>query len=324
MIQPCIACEALVRRRTRSGPGWRIDQCRDCGLGYTDPPPGPGTADTLYNGAYYAEHYGAAAQADEGSVNGSVVEDRFVPILERLRMLGAKGRLLDVGCATGDFLSLARRAGWEIAGTECSPYAVAAAEERLQCRVYRDDLAVIAQKTFPFDAVTLHHVIEHVDNPRAFLGHVFRLLKPGGYLYVECPNFASLEAAVFREGWEDLRPEQHVHHFTPASLTRIIEETGFQQVYLTTLITASWHLRDAVEYAMLPVTYLRGRRHPMDPKRTDRPAAPAHSHASFRPGTVKKWLRYPSWLLFRPLTWCEERLLRGKRLAVYARRPQME
>ncbi len=321
MTQPCIVCGAFTRRRTRSGQGWHIDQCQDCGLGYTDPPPGPGSGDMLYNGAYYAEHYGATCQSEEHTVPGPVARDRFLPILDGLRMLGAKGRLLDVGCATGDFLSLARQSGWDIAGTECSPYAVAAAEERLQCPVYQDDLAVVAQKVSPFDAVTLHHVIEHVDNPREFVGHVFQLLKPGGYLYIECPNFDSLEAAVFREHWEDIRPEQHVHHFTPMSLTRLIKETGLQPVCLRTLITASWHLRDAMEYMMLPVTYFKERRHAISSENTSQRVGGAPPPAVARLGTVKKLLRYPSWLLFRPLTWCEERLLRGKRLAAYARKP---
>ena len=74
---------------------------------------------------------------------------------------------------------------------------------------------------------------------------------------MECPNFSSLESRAFREGWEDLRPEQHVHHFTPQALRRLVLSAKFQPVRLDTQTAPSWHVRDAVQYVTLPWIYCR-------------------------------------------------------------------
>lgn len=76
-----------------------------------------------------------------------------------------KGRLLDVGCGSGEFLAQMRELGWDVFGVEPDPQAARVAREQFGLTVWP---GALAEASFPdgfFDAVTLNHVIEHVADP---------------------------------------------------------------------------------------------------------------------------------------------------------------
>ena len=75
------------------------------------------------------------------------------------------------------------------------------------------------------DLVLLVHVIEHFRSPRDALTRIARLLKPGGLLYVECPNLGAPFTNRTR-----LFHRAHIHNFTPSSLTMLAEDCGFRVV----------------------------------------------------------------------------------------------
>ena len=75
------------------------------------------------------------------------------------------------------------------------------------------------------DLVLLVHVIEHFRSPRDALSRVARLLKPGGLLYMECPNLAAPFTNRPR-----LFHRAHIHNFTPSSLTMLAGDCGFRVV----------------------------------------------------------------------------------------------
>src|SRR6476620_10886016 len=77
--------------------------------------------------------------------------------------LPQRGRLLDVGCATGTFAAVAHDAGWTVTGLEASTWAIARARER--CPGAKFVVGLLEEVDFPpgsFDAVTLWDVMEHV------------------------------------------------------------------------------------------------------------------------------------------------------------------
>jgi predicted SAM-dependent methyltransferase len=79
-----------------------------------------------------------------------------------------------------------------------------------------------------FDVVRLSHVLEHLPSPRKSLGKVHRLLRPGGLLWVEVPNAASLERRLFHRHWCHWDLPRHLYHFTPTTLVRLLRDTGFR------------------------------------------------------------------------------------------------
>lgn len=138
----------------------------------------------------------------------------------------AGGRLLDVGCGNGAFLTRMRSLGWQAEGVEVDDQAVA--QGRSQGLLIHSG-KLEAQK-FPedsFDAITLSHVIEHVHDPESLLSECHRLLKPGGRVVVTTPNPASWGHTLFRESWLALDPPRHLHLFDRKSLMKIASKSGF-------------------------------------------------------------------------------------------------
>jgi SAM-dependent methyltransferase len=138
----------------------------------------------------------------------------------------AGGRLLEVGCGSGDSLKLLQELGWDAEGIDFDPQAVANARAK-GLRVRQGDLAGQAFPSASFDAVIASHVIEHVPDPEALLVEAHRVLRPGGALVLYTPNAASLGRHHFREDWRGLEPPRHLHVFTPEALTALTRRAGF-------------------------------------------------------------------------------------------------
>lgn len=138
------------------------------------------------------------------------------------------GRLLDVGCGSGDFLVQMRDRGWEVHGCDPDESAV----ERARARVLDVDVGTGESLGHPddhFDAVTLSHVIEHVLDPKGTLRQCGRVLKKGGVLVLTTPNTASLGHRAFGKCWMHLDVPRHVHLFNARSLGKLARECGFEK-----------------------------------------------------------------------------------------------
>jgi len=78
-----------------------------------------------------------------------------------------------------------------------------------------------------FDIVHSCHTLEHVAQPVSVLADHWRTLKPGGLLAVDVPNLAFLGSDDVVEEWFI---DKHLYHFSVRTLTRVVENTGFQIV----------------------------------------------------------------------------------------------
>jgi len=208
-----------------TGHDFQIAECAQCGFAVTSPQPGPTDIGNYYPRGYY----------------GAVEQRRFPEIVEKLQNAlytlrvreveavsnSGPGRVLDVGCGRGVLLQEFRRRGWEVQGTELSEQAASYAQQTLNIPVTIGSLETIHFPSNHFDAVTLWHVLEHVENPRALLTEINRILKPDGVLLVAVPNFDSLEARVSKDKWFHLDVPRHITHFSDATLEEALRENGF-------------------------------------------------------------------------------------------------
>lgn len=148
-----------------------------------------------------------------------------------LRRLPAEGgRLLDVGFGNGSFLKIASEMGWNAEGIDFDPKAVEVARARglnVRC-ASAADLSAHAEQ---YDVITISHVIEHVHEPLNLLRDLYRLLKPGGHLWLDTPNLSSLGAQRFGRNWQALDPPRHLVLFTPVSLRMSLIKVGFLQIH---------------------------------------------------------------------------------------------
>ncbi|MEP7362263.1 MAG: methyltransferase domain-containing protein [Acidobacteriota bacterium] len=198
-----------------------IVRCTGCGLVYVNPRKFAVEDDSYYREAYLStiEQYG------ELQPGIRYLYGRFA---DHIETLVAPSRLLVVGCAMGHFMKFAKSRGWNVHGVECSPFAAAYGRERWGLPIQTAcDLRKTRLPGSFFDACSMIEVVEHLPHPKETLLEVFRLLKPGGVLYMTTPNFASYMAIAQRENWAAVVPTGHLYHFTAETLGALARSAGF-------------------------------------------------------------------------------------------------
>ncbi len=208
-------------------------RCRDCGLTYLNPRP-----DVQSIGAYYPPAY------DPHQIER--LED--LPPLKRLTVRYGlrkrcsavlrwkqRGKVLDVGCATGLFLAeMQKLPGWQAYGVEPGEAAAAVAARAHGLPVHVGDLASAHYDDATFDAVTLWDVLEHLHDPLAVLREVRRVLKPDGVLVMRTPSLESWDARVFGPYWAGLDSPRHLAIFKRGTMARLLAQSGFAMESLST------------------------------------------------------------------------------------------
>jgi SAM-dependent methyltransferase len=165
----------------------------------------------------------------------------FKCILDGLsqRLPATRRSLLDVGCHAGRFLTLARDAGWRVAGTEINARTAAHAAAKSGAVVHRVPAERLHELSQQYDAVTLTDVLEHIPEPVTLLSLVRRTIADGGWLAIKVPcGPAQLLKETWRarlnSGYRATVADNlvHVNHFSAASLRRALSRSGFDQIDL--------------------------------------------------------------------------------------------
>lgn len=208
---------------------WDICRCTDCEIEQTVPPPSSEELKDLY-GTYY--NFGG----EKGTIYTGFREYFFSSVLYRFWLIvdgdisfynqKGSGRLLDVGCNEGRGLSIYQRNGFEAEGLELNEQAAAEARKR-GFNVDTDPIETLQPKD-SYDIVVLSNVLEHSLDPKDMLTHVARILKPGGQVWISCPNVDSWQCSVFGRYWINWHVPFHIVHFSRSTLTNILKETGFE------------------------------------------------------------------------------------------------
>jgi 2-polyprenyl-3-methyl-5-hydroxy-6-metoxy-1,4-benzoquinol methylase len=224
------------RDRLLGHPGqFPIVRCATCGMVYQSPR--PASLDRYYQGDYGPYESTRSTWRPILDRHQDVNQDFtgpaglyygvFVQVVPWQR-----GRLLDVGCASGDFLAAMQVRGWEVAGVEPDRESVRRANLRLvgqetgpvQCGTI--ELASYPDQSF--DVVTLWHVIEHVPSPLATLREVRRVLKPHGICIIQTPAWGSIESQIFGRFWAGLDAPRHLWIFSHLTMQVAAERAGLR------------------------------------------------------------------------------------------------
>jgi len=138
------------------------------------------------------------------------------------------GRILDVGCATGNFLNGMQQYGWECFGIEPSKFAAEYAKKRFNLNVIN---GYLSENLFPnsfFDVVTLWDVFEHLPEPKDDLNLFRKILKPGGLLLITTPNADAWGRRLFGKYWVGWDVPRHFHIFSPTTIQDMLNKSFFE------------------------------------------------------------------------------------------------
>lgn len=151
----------------------------------------------------------------------------FPQFLREVSKLGLRqdSAILDVGCGEG--LLLRRMYSWgfsRLTGTD--PFLATP----VQLPGLTLKKGTLEELQGSFDLVTLHHVIEHVGDPRKLLGTARKLLHESSWLLITTPLADSYGWRKYRANWLGLDPPRHLHVFTVRSITALAQEAGYRLV----------------------------------------------------------------------------------------------
>lgn len=262
-----------LRDQIFSVPGtWRLLACSGCGIVWIDPRPLPEELPKLYQ-----EYHTHTAESGAIGVLGPLrtgARDSLLRALFGYRSLPARpamlamtgllacvgpvrdwaggdvmwvparprGRVLDVGCGSGKFLTDMKSLGWDGAGVEFDPKAaaVARAQSSLEVQVGSVHDATFAPESF--DAITLSHVIEHLPDPVETLRRCRTLMKPDGLLVMATPNPRSLCRRLLGREWRGWEIPRHLYVYSGSALRVCAERAGLRvRSVFTTAKGAAWH-----------------------------------------------------------------------------------
>lgn len=201
-------------------------KCGNCGFVFVYPT--PGNLDKVYEKNYFHR----TRDQDPGYVDydkdKKSMRHVFEKYLKKISKLTKGRNILDIGCATGYFLDMAREYGWKTYGAEISEYAGKVAKERGH-EVFIGPFPQVEDRD-KMDVVTMWDVLEHVDNPKNYLKAVNKSLKKEGFLIINTPDVGSFWARLSGGRWGLIVPPEHLSFFNKRSLRLILEQTGFKVI----------------------------------------------------------------------------------------------
>lgn len=188
-----------------------VRKCNNCGLGFVSPRPCPDKIQRYYPALFYETF-----KNDKKHIRRYQRQSNFLKQI--LKSKNKKPRLLDVGCAKGDFPRFMQKKGWEVEGIEISSNLGV----EFSFPVYRKSLLDCNLPDEYYDAVTAWAVFEHLHNPKKYFSETARILKKNGLFVFLVTNFKSLSSyALFRE---DI--PRHLHFFTEECVQKYLKDAG--------------------------------------------------------------------------------------------------
>jgi len=236
---PMIECPVCKNNDVREAYPAQITSGKDVSFSYTFSPEHSKTFG-VYGCTNCTHKFCHPIPADIGVNYKDVVDEEYLKhegsrklasrkLLRALMVHCPNGKLVDIGCATGDFLQEAKASGFNAEGIE--PCAWSAEVARRRGIVVHQELLEQAADRHPaeYDIATLWGVIEHFADPAAEVARIARILKPGGLFAIWTGDVDSITSRILGRKWWYWQG-QHIQYFTDKSLERLLSKAGFEVV----------------------------------------------------------------------------------------------
>ena len=248
-VSDCLFCgqktaifrEGVFDTRFGIGGTYNICRCADCGMEQTCPAPSLDELNGLYE-TYY--NFGGEKDTAYTRLRARFLASVFYRFWLSIdgdmsfHKIEGSGRLLDIGCNEGRGLQIYKANGSDAEGLELNE--VAAEEARAKGFTVYTEAVEDFQPEKPYDVIVLSNVLEHSLDPKNMLYHVHRILKPGGQVWISCPNSQSWLRHLFGRYWINWHVPFHLFHFSAKTLGRLLHRCDFEITELKYVTPSHW------------------------------------------------------------------------------------
>ncbi len=225
MIGVCRVCHSSNLSKYLEVGDCLLQQCRNCTFVQVSNKPSEDKIREIYNRDYFTH--------DKYSDINTLNKEN----LRRCNFLKSVGinngaSILDFGCASGDFISYAKK-NYYMYGYDFSSIAVDLAKQRnteIAERISAAEISQIEQFNIKFDAICMWDVIEHLLEPLEVCQNLISMLKPKGYLLFSTPDISSLLANLMGSYWHFMTPPEHLSFFTSDSISQLAIKTNTEVI----------------------------------------------------------------------------------------------
>lgn len=200
-------------------------KCNRCLLEFIHPVPSNKVLDFIYSNPEYS----AWEVVSKREKTKGIRYQNFEYYLKIIRKYKKNGKILDCGCATGCFLDVARKNGFDCYGIETSEIPFSVTEKKYSGKIFKLNLEDLDFSKGFFDIVTMFDFIEHVKNPKEVLKKASYLLSNKGLLVLTTPDTRSLSMSVLRKSHTNYILE-HLNLFNKANLPNFLKKFGFETI----------------------------------------------------------------------------------------------
>ena len=204
-----------------------ILKCKDCNFHFTNPRPKNEDLGRYYISDHYISHNNTSKNLFE-KVYQLV---RRIAIKGKYNLISGffnKGKILDIGCGTGDFLNKCKSEGWETKGIE--PSDIARKQAIKNHSLYVEENTDLTKINGEFDIITMWHVLEHVTELNQTVIELNRLLNTNGKAIIAVPNYKSYDSSFYKKYWAAYDLPIHLYHFSKESISKLFEKHKFSLV----------------------------------------------------------------------------------------------
>ena len=213
--------------RQATGETFTICRCTGCGLLITKNAPVESQIGRYYDSPAYIPH----SDSSKGLMNRAYHLVRRIMLFRKLRLIRhachiKRGTLLDIGTGTGYFPAYMLHKGWTVTAIEKSEQARRFAGRHFSVEVLPTE-ELFRQREEEYDAITMWHVTEHIEQLNETWEQIYKSLKRTGVLIVAVPNPRSYDAGVYGKDWAAYDVPRHLWHFTPSVMQQLGAKHGF-------------------------------------------------------------------------------------------------
>ena len=202
---------------------YKVLACSSCGLNYLSPRMTETAILKLYKDEAYYNSNVSGQGYDEYLDIGNNWEKTFRLRLKQIAPHKSSGRVLDIGCGPGYFLTAAQKLGFDVYGLDPSDYIVAQASKTWGERIQLGTIDTANYQPGYFDLIVAFDTFEHIYDPLRFLEAARGLLKPRGILTITTPDSTSWLARTSGKRWVSFKIPEHVFYWSPATIARAFQ-----------------------------------------------------------------------------------------------------